>query len=105
MEGQPGQGLSVRRDPALGVERLQAFQQRDRLRPGRLGRRVEEGHLPRIGNAPGCKVEGKTRQIGLQHFRPVERVERGRLPFAPQAIADARLGSAGATASLVGRRS
>lgn len=85
------------------VDRLQVPQKVHGFGPGRLGRRIEKGEAGRIVDADGSEVERQLRKVGFQDFRRRIRLESRRLPLTPQTPADARFGTAGATAPLIGR--
>ena len=98
---QAGERLAVGGQGALPVQRLQPDQQRPRLVEGRGGRRIEEGQAGRVTGAPAGQVERQARQIRLKNLRPAERNQGPGLGLLPQAVADARLGAAGAAPALV----
>ena len=84
------------------IEGAELVEERPRLGQGRGGRRIEEGELSRIGDAPGGAVEDERRKIGRQDLGPAEGLERAGRGLLPEPVADAGLGAAGAAAALVG---
>lgn len=102
MERQPRQRPAVGRDRALARDGIECPEQRQRFREGGLRRRIEEAKQIRRRNAPAREFQRESGEVRFEDFGPVERFQRVRLPGVPEAVADARLGAAGATAALVG---
>lgn len=101
-QGELHHPLAFAGQETAGIERAEARQQCDRLRPGSLGRRIEKPQGSRIRHAPGGKVEREARQIRFQDRRPVVGSKGGGLRFVPEPIAQARLHAPGASTALVG---
>ena len=90
-------------DSALPVERFEFLEEDPRLLERRRGRRIEKGKARRIAHAPFGAVEEEGREIGGKDLGASEGFERSRRRLLPQAVADARLGPAGAAPALIGR--
>ena len=86
----------------MPIDRAKLAEQSFGLTQRGLRRRIEEGKLARIADAPLRQIEQEGRQVGGENFRPRIGLERAGLRLVPQPIADARLGAAGAAAALVG---
>ena len=93
-----------RRDATVGVERLETRQQVACLGERREWRRVEPGERARVAGAPAGELERERREVGLENLRGRVRQQRRVRRLAPQPVADARRGTAGTAAALVGRR-
>ena len=89
-------------DPACRIDCSKIAQQRLRLGESSRRRRIEEGELRRVGDAPLRQIEHQGREIAAENFRLGVRLKRRGLSLVPQPQADARLGAAGAAATLVG---
>ncbi len=103
MQRQAHHLLAHGRDLARGIDRLQPPQQILRLRERCRRRRIEPRQRGCICYSPGAEFQHQRRQIGDEDFGFVMRLQRPRLGFGPQAIADAGTEAAGAAAALVGR--
>ena len=90
-------------DAAVGVERAEFGEQRLGLGQGCVRRRIEERELFRRAS-PSGKIEREGREIGGEDFRLSIGFERGGLRLIPEPVTDARLGTAGAAATLIGCR-
>ena len=89
-------------DRAVGVERIEHAQQLLR-RLHRLRRRwIEERQVGRLG-VPRGQLERQIGQLDLRDLGREVREARALLELAPQPVADARLGAAGASGALIGR--
>ncbi len=97
-------GPALVRQASIRVDGLDLAQQRGGLGQRGDGRRIEKGERAGIGDAPGRAVEHQAGEVRRQDLRLGEGFERAGARFLPEPVADARLGSAGAAAPLVGRR-
>ena len=91
-------------DAAIGIDGAKVAQQSARLRDARRRWRVEKRQGRRIAHAPLRQIEHEAGEVCGENFRPVGGFERCRLRLLPEPVADAGLGAAGATTTLVGRR-
>ena len=86
---------------SLGIDGLEPDEQLAGLRQWRSGRRVDPIERIGIGRAPAGELERERGKIGLEDLRRRMRGQRGVRRLAPKPIADARRGTARASAPLV----
>ena len=79
-----------------------AVRERPRLLQRGARRRVEEGELSRIGDAPKRAIERKSREIGGENFGRGVRLKSAVRGLLPQTITDAGLCAPRAPAPLIG---
>ena len=104
MGSQPCQRTTVRRDPAVRIDRIERAQQVARLRERCSRRRIEPAQAAWIDDTPLGQVERDRREIRFENLRRGVRGQRSVLTLRPQAIAHARAETAGTAASLIGGR-
>ncbi len=105
MDPELGHRPPVRRRDAGGVYGVQLDQQLAGLGERRGGRRIEPGELRGFGHAGHREIERERGQVGVQNLGRRLLEQMSGLVLRPETVADARRRSAGAPATLIGRRS
>ena len=90
-------------DAALFIQRIQFHQQITRLRERSSRRRIEPGETHCILHAPCRKFERQRYEIGAANFRNRLWNQAALRGLAPQPVANAGRGAAGAAGALLGR--
>src|SRR5262249_54046590 len=102
LQRQRAQFSSFARDTARGIDRAELREQCPRFSESALWRGVEKRQLAGVGYAPLRQIEQERGQISGQYFGARIRLERTRLWFVPQAVANAGLRATRPAATLVG---
>ena len=73
----------------VAINRVEPFEEPDRLCQSRFRRRIQEGEAGRIADPRDREIEGERREVGFQNLRATIGPEAGCLAFRPEAPADA----------------
>ena len=99
-QGHGAQGVTMRGQDALTVQRVQAREQRAGLSEGRGGWRIKECQIGGVLRAPAGKVERQARKVGIKDLRIGIGRQGAGLGLVPQAIAGAGLSPPGSPPAL-----